>query len=275
MKRTDRPGKPAPAPTPASTSKPASTGKPAPTAKKAAPVKKATPPTKVAAAPKPTVGAKPTGGSKPAAAPKKSSLPVRRAIIGLLGGIGSGKSTVSQAVARRVKASVIDADAFAREALDVCARDGRLAEALGAWAVNADRTPNRKAIAAKAFDVASVLRALERLTHPAVTAKIEDAIEDHRMGKGAPLLLLDVPLLIEVGLDRRCDALWFVDAPDAVRFARARERLKLTPDDVRKREAAQAPLDRKRARADVVLDNGGSLAALEAQVEAALRTVGA
>lgn len=264
MKRTDRPGKPAPAPTPPSSAKPA------PAAKKAAPVKKATPPAKVAAAPKPATGA------KPAAAPKKaSSLPVRRAIIGLLGGIGSGKSTVSAAVARRVKASVIDADAFAREALDVCARDGRLAEALGPWAVNADRTPNRKAIAAKAFDVASVLRALERLTHPAVTAKIEDAIEDHRMGKGAPLLLLDVPLLIEVGLDRRCDALWFVDAPDAVRFARARERLKLTPDDVRKREAAQAPLDRKRARADVVLDNGGSLDALETQVEAALRTLGA
>ncbi|MFO0934718.1 MAG: dephospho-CoA kinase [Planctomycetota bacterium] len=263
MKRTDRPGKPAPTPAAAPRGAKAAPAKAAPAPKKAAPAAKTAAPKKAAA-------------PKPAAAPAKASgLPVRRAIVGLLGGIGSGKSTVSAAVARRVKASVIDADAFAREALDVCARDGRLAEALGAWAVNPDRTPNRKAIAAKAFDVASVLRALERLTHPAVTAKIEDAIEDHRMGKGAPLLLLDVPLLIEVGLDRRCDTLWFVDAPDAVRFARARERLKLTPDDVRKREAAQAPLDRKRARADVVLDNGGTLDALETQVEAALRALGA
>lgn len=250
MKRTDRPGKPAPTPPPAAR------------AKQAAPAKAA--PAKAAPAP------------KKAAAPKKATaLPVRRAIVGLLGGIGSGKSTVSAAVARRTKATVLDADVFAREALEVCARDGRLADALGSWAVNADRTPNRKAIAAKAFDQPSVLRALERLIHPAVTAKIEDAIEDHRMGQGPALLLLDVPLLIEVGLDRRCDALWFVDASDEVRFARARERLKLTPDDVRKREAAQAPLDRKRARADVVLDNGGSLDALDAQVEAALRALGA
>ncbi len=264
MKRTDRPGKPAPATTPASR------------AKQAVPPKKAAPAPKGAAAPKAAAAPKVAAAPKKVAAPKKSpSLPVRRAIVGLLGGIGSGKSTVAEVVGRRVKASVLDADVFAREALDACARDGRLAEALGTWAVNADRTPNRKAIAAKAFDVASVLRALERLIHPAVTAKIEDAIEDHRMGKGAPLLLLDVPLLIEVGLDRRCDALWFVAAPDEVRFARARARLKLTPDDVRKREAAQAPLDRKRARADVVLDNGGAREALEAQVDAALRTLGA
>lgn len=120
-----------------------------------------------------------------------------------------------------------------------------------------------------------MLRALERLIHPAVTARIEDAIEDHRMGKGPAILLLDVPLLIEVGLDRRCDALWFVDAPEEVRFARAKARLKLSADDVRKREAAQAPLDRKRTRADVVLDNGGSLAALDLQVERALAALGA
>lgn len=259
MKRTDRPAKPAPAPTPAPrTAKGPAKG----------PAKGAT----KGAAPAPADAAP----AKPAAkkdASKKPARPVRRAIIGLLGGIGSGKSTVCEAVARRTKATVVDADAFAREALDVCARDGRLADALGSWAVHADRTPNRKAIAAKAFDQASVLRALERLTHPAVTARIEDAIEDHRMGKGPALLLLDVPLLVEVGLDRRCDALWFVDAPDEVRYARARARLKLTPDDVRKREAAQTSLDRKRARADVVLDNGGALDALDAQVDAALQAL--
>ena len=262
MKRPDRPAKAA--------SSPKAPGPKAAAPKAAAP-KAAAPKVAApkAAAPK---------GAAPKAAPKKKAGPsprVRRAIVGLLGGIGSGKSTVSAVVVARVHASVLDADAFAREALDVCARDGRLGEALGPWAVNPDRTPNRKAIAAKAFDEASVLRALERLIHPAVTARIEDAIEDHRMGKGPTVLVLDVPLLIEVGLDRRCDALWFVDAPDDVRFARARERLKLSADDVRKREAAQAPLDRKRVRADVVIDNGGSLGALDAQVEAALASLGA
>lgn|GEM_PF-269806 len=255
MKRPDRPLKSASAPKAAS---------PAPSA----PAAKASPAAKPAPGPK--AGKAPETKKKAATA-----RPVRRAIVGLLGGIGAGKSTVSAAVMRQTKASVLDADAFAREALDVCARDGRLAEALGPWAVHADRTPNRKAIAAKAFDQASVLRALERIIHPAVTARIEDAIEDHRMGQGPAILLLDVPLLIEVGLDRRCDALWFVDAPDDVRLARAKAHLKLSADDVRKREAAQAPLDRKRMRADLVVDNGGSLAALDLQVERALAALGA
>jgi dephospho-CoA kinase len=206
----------------------------------------------------------------PKASPPRRTLPVRRVILGLLGGIGSGKSTVADLVGRRAKVSVVDADTLAKEALDACARDGRLAESLGAWALGPNGTANRKAIAARAFDQPSVLRDLERLTHPAVLARINDAIETHRSGEGAPLLILDVPLLIEVGLERRCDALWFVDAADAVRFARAKQRLGLTPDDVRKREAAQSPLDRKRARADVVLRNDGPLPELEAQVDAAL-----
>ena len=94
------------------------------------------------------------------------------------------------------------------------------------------------------------------------------------MGKGPPILVLDVPLLIEVGLDRRCDALWFVDAPDEHRFERAEKRLGFSREEVARRESAQSPLDRKRARADLVIDNGSAPEALSAQVEEGLRALG-
>jgi dephospho-CoA kinase len=169
----------------------------------------------------------------------------------------------------------VDADALAKEALEQCARDGRLAACLGDWAIRPDGTPDRKAIAKKVFSDPTSLRALERLTHPAVNARIRDAVEIHRSGRGPRILVLDVPLLIEVGIDRRCDELWFVDCPDEMRFARAaRSGLALSEDEVRRRENAQSPLDRKKARADRVLSNLGDEAALEAEVASALRALG-
>jgi dephospho-CoA kinase len=203
-----------------------------------------------------------------------TSPPTPRVIIGLLGGIASGKSTVSAVLARLGPAKVLDADALARVALEQAAKDGRLVAALGPWAVTKEGKPDRKAIAKKVFGDAPALRALERITHPYVTAQIDEAANDHRSGKGAPVLVLDVPLLIEAGMDRRCDALWFVDAPDDARFSRAEQRVGLSRDEVLSREAAQSPLDRKRARADLVIDNSGSAEALERQVAAALKTLG-
>jgi dephospho-CoA kinase len=224
------------------------------------------------AAPKSPRAARKIAPSKAAAAVHPDST--RRAILGLLGGIASGKSTVSALLAADGRGLVFDADAVARECLDVTARDGRLVEALGPWAVAANGSADRKTIAKRVFDEPALLRALERLIHPAVLARIDDAIEDHRSRKGAPLLILDVPLLIETGLDRRCDALWFVDAPDEHRFARAKDRLGLTRDEVLKRESAQSPLDRKRTRADLVIRNDGSVADLEARVADGMRALG-
>jgi dephospho-CoA kinase len=198
-----------------------------------------------------------------------------RVVLGLLGGIASGKSTVARLVAERGPGHVVDADALAREALDACARDGRLVSCLGPWAVKKDGTPDRKAIAKRVFSDPPLLRALERLTHPAVLARIGDAVEDHRAGKGPRVLVLDVPLLIEAGVERRCDELWFVEAPDDLRFARAAAgALKLSQEEVVKREVAQSPLDRKKARADRVIHNTGDEKALAAEVDAALRGLG-
>jgi dephospho-CoA kinase len=201
-------------------------------------------------------------------------VPAPRLILGLLGGIASGKSTVGAAIVKHADARLVDADALAKVALEECAKDGRLASVLGPKALRADGTPDRRAIAAKVFKDSRSLRDLERLTHPFVHARIDEAVEDHRSGRGPAILVLDVPLLLETGLERRCDALWFVDVPEAERFARAEKRLGLTPDDVRAREEAQSPLDRKRARADLVVDNGGTTEATEAQVVRGLTSLG-
>jgi len=203
-----------------------------------------------------------------------SSLPQPRLIIGLLGGIASGKSTVSSLIVAFGPGRVVDADALAKIALEQCAKDGRLVATLGAKALGKDGLPDRKGIAKQVFKDPPSLRALERLIHPAVLAAINDAVEDHRAGKGAPVLVLDVPLLIEVGLERRCDALWFVDAPDEMRFSRAEKRLGLSKAEVLEREATQSPLDRKRGRADLVIDNAGAPDALTAQVVKGLQALG-
>ncbi len=201
-------------------------------------------------------------------------LAMPRLILGLLGGIASGKSTVSRLILSFAPGRLFDADAIARESLERCAKDGRLAATLGAKCLTKDGMPDRKAIASLVFRDAKSLRALERLTHPYVTARIADAVDDHRSGRGEPFLVLDVPLLIEVGLERRCDALWFVDAPDELRYQRAEKSLGLSRDEVQRREVAQSPLDRKRARADFVIDNSGAPESLTAQVVAGLRALG-
>jgi dephospho-CoA kinase len=198
----------------------------------------------------------------------------RRVIVGLLGGIAAGKSTVAAALARMGPGRVVDADALAQEVLACVAKDGRLAQTLGPGAVLGNGAPDRKAIAKRVFSEPQALRALERLTHPPVLARINEAVEEHRAGVGPPVLVLDVPLLIEVGLDRRCDELWFVDVPDEQRFARAEQRQGHSKEEVLRREAAQSPLDRKRARADRVIDNSKDLRSVESQVETGLQALG-
>ncbi len=196
-----------------------------------------------------------------------------RLVLGLLGGIACGKSTVAALLARLGPGRVVDADALAHVALESCAKDGRLASSLGPWAIKNGK-PDHREIARRVFKDQALLRALERLIHPLVTIRIDEALEEHLSGKGEPVLVLDVPLLIEVGLDRRCDALWFVDVPDEARFARAEKRLGLSKEDVLSRETAQSPLDRKRARADLVIDNSGAPELLSGQVEAGLKALG-
>ena len=185
--------------------------------------------------------------------------------IGLTGNIGSGKSSVARRLAER-GAAVIDADALAREASEDAAVLARIEAALGAGLV-VDGRLDRGAVARRVFGDDAARERLNAIVHPWVrraSAEREAAL----MGgpNPPPVIVLDIPLLYENGLDRGLDAVVVVDAPLEERVRRVAGRSGLAPDEVRARDAAQMPLADKVRRADHVVDNSGPESSLDRQV---------
>ncbi|MFC5847394.1 dephospho-CoA kinase [Deinococcus petrolearius] len=199
--------------------------------------------------------------------PPRRPLPRR---LGLTGSIGAGKSTVA-ALLRARGLTVLDADEQARL---VTAEPGTLAELEAAFpGVVRAGALDRAALAARVFGDAAQLARLNAITHPRVRARMV-ALEAGAAARGEAWVVQDVPLLFEGGLDKSMDAVLLVDAPLETRVARVVARSGLTPGDVLARDARQLPAPEKRRRATLTLDNSGDLAALERQLDAALRHLG-
>jgi dephospho-CoA kinase len=182
-------------------------------------------------------------------------------VVGLTGGIASGKSTFAAALRAR-GVPVVDADALARAA--VAPGSHALAEivrAFGPGVLSADGSLDRKRMAALVFSDPGARRTLEGITHPAV--RRATAHETARLAAaGHDLAFYDTPLLFEVGLDRTVDAVVVVYAPAAVQRTRLVARDGLQPAEADARLAAQLPIDEKASRADFVVENVGDVAAL-------------
>ncbi|MEE2907378.1 MAG: dephospho-CoA kinase [Planctomycetota bacterium] len=185
-------------------------------------------------------------------------------IIGLTGGIGSGKSQVAN-VLRECGCVVADADKLAKQALEAPA----IREALQArWGNNIFTTEgpvDRDAIAAIVFHDESERKWLESIIHPIVeqsrSAIFADAVD------GTPALVIDAPLLLEAGLAEGCDVVLFVDAPQNIRLERLQRTRGWDAGELERREAAQIPLDEKRSMAHHVLRNDGEVEDLARSVE--------
>lgn len=184
-------------------------------------------------------------------------------LVGLTGGIGSGKSTVSSML-RNLGAVVIDADAIVHE----LQQPGQpllaeLADAFGAEILDAKGRLDRASLASRAFADATTLERLNKIVHPAVGKEMATRLEAQR--ETDSVVVLDIPLLVENPREGLCGTL-VVDIPTDLAVERLVEFRSMKRDDAEARIAKQASREARRAIADRVIDNSGDLASLERQV---------
>jgi dephospho-CoA kinase len=183
--------------------------------------------------------------------------------IGLTGGIGSGKSTVSALLAAR-GAVVIDADRIAREVVEPGTPGlAAVVESFGPEVLTADGSLDRPALAVIVFGDPEARRRLDGIVHPLVRAR---AAELAAAAPEGSVVVHDVPLLVETGQADSYDLVLVVEADPETRVSRLARR-GLAAEDARARMAAQAADEQRRAVADVVLDNSGTEAELAEQVD--------
>jgi dephospho-CoA kinase len=182
--------------------------------------------------------------------------PPHKPIIGIIGGIGSGKSTIARQFAA-LGCGVIDADALAREALAQPATITQLLQWWGRDVVQPDGKADRAAIAKIVFGDATQLARLESVTHPYVLAQRTKLREEYRNNPAVIAIIEDCPLLLEKNLEGDCDAIVFVRASNATRQDRVKSSRGWSPDELERREKKQMALDMKARRADYVIENDG------------------
>ena len=183
-------------------------------------------------------------------------------IVGVLGGIGAGKSTVTRLFAD-LGAEVIHADDIAHDVLETPAVREALRARLGEGFLGPGGTMDRKALAARVFENPEELEMLEGLIHPRVTERIHSRVQEIGPGK---LIVLDVPLLAASPLQRLCDEILFVEADLDTRRKRVEAR-GWAPGELERRESRQDDLNKKRSLADRIIDNSGTLEETRRQVE--------
>lgn len=186
--------------------------------------------------------------------------------IGITGNIGSGKSTVARLLVEK-GAAVIDADKIAKEVTN----DATVLEQI-ALQLSADLITNGQLDRAKTaelvFNNPEARKILNGIIHPLVRQRSEETMRLLETSPfPPPVILQDIPLLYENGLEKNVDAVIVVYAPLDIRLARAKSRSTISDEDFYARDKAQLPLEEKVKRADYVVDNSGGLEALREQVD--------
>ncbi|HEX6967122.1 MAG TPA: dephospho-CoA kinase [Gemmatimonadaceae bacterium] len=186
--------------------------------------------------------------------------------IGLTGNIASGKSTVARRFAER-GATIIDADQLARQAVEVGTPAlEAIAKRWGSAVLEPDGALDRAALRERVFQNPDELDALNEIVHPEVARLRDEALAQAR-ARGERMVVSDIPLLFERGLVGRFDRIVLVDAPRTLRLERLIRDRGLSPADAMHMIAAQMPAELKRARADYVIENTGTLDELQRRAD--------
>ena len=193
-------------------------------------------------------------------------------VVALTGNIASGKSTVAQLISAK-GVPLIDADRLAREAVAPgSAALKRIADRWGAAMVGADGELDRAALRAVVFGQPAQLALLNAIVHPEVDRLRKVQLNAARE-RGVLIVLCDIPLLFEANLSGDADTIILVDAPPAVRLERLEHTRALDRATAQAMIAAQMPSEEKRALADFVIENDGSIEKLHSAVDEVWRSV--
>jgi dephospho-CoA kinase len=186
-------------------------------------------------------------------------------LVGLTGGIATGKSTVS-AIFRALGAVIIDADLLAREVVEPGEPAlAEIAQEFGPAVLTADGRLDRKALGAIVFADPARRKRLEALTHPRIRERFQRQLDDLTARGFRGVVFFDAPVMIESGNYKTMDRLVVVSTDTATQIARLMARDGIDREEALRRIASQMPLAEKAKLADHVIDNSGSLAATEAQ----------
>jgi len=187
--------------------------------------------------------------------------------IGLTGGIGTGKTTVSKYLANRYQLPVLDADIYAREAVQLGSPVlSKIRDRYGMGVLLPDSTLNRQRLGEIVFNNSTEREWLEQQIHPYVRDRFQSELNT----LDAPTVVLVVPLLFEVGMTNLVTEIWVVSCSPEQQIERMIERDRLSLEQAQARLNSQLPIQDKIARADVVLDNSSTLDALLNQADLAL-----
>jgi len=178
----------------------------------------------------------------------------RKPIIGMAGGVGSGKSYIARLLGE-LGCVVFDADTVAKAALQREDVKPHLTQWWGDAVLDKDGGVDRRKIAERVFDDPEQRKRLEALIHPLVAAERDRVIAEAEADPSVRAVVLDVPLLYEVGLDARCDRVIFVDADRATRLERVKRKRGGSAAELDRREKNQLALDIKRSQAHNVISN--------------------
>jgi len=193
------------------------------------------------------------------------SNPKKKPIIGILGGVGSGKSTVAAEFAK-LGCKVIDADEIAHELIERKAVKGKIVGLFSKAVIDSEGKIDRKKLADIVFADGDKLSSLNRIIHPPVLRRAEELIKQYNRQNQVKAIVLDMPLLMEVGWIRRCDRLIFVNCRRQLRVERAKKIGISDENQFKIRENFQISLDSKVNSADNMIDNNSGFSDLVRQV---------